>query len=154
MTVDLQKRPFGDGSKFGSTQIVDVTKFQNSTKIVICACHPSCMRDSTCTFQKYGRTSQKYEFAHIVLSKSTIHAKRSIRIDKYYYFRPADIAKFATSSRTAVCNTYIYICHLHTRPPILRRPSTPTPTSIATRGNGGRRGGYLWRRRPCKCTCY
>ena len=71
------KRPFGDGSKFGSTQIVDVTKFQNSPKIVICACHPSCMRDSTCTFQKYGRTSQKYEFAHIVLSKSTISIPRT-----------------------------------------------------------------------------
>ena len=66
MTVDPQKRPFGDGSKFGSAQIVDVTKFQNSPKIVIRACHP-CMRDSTCTFEKYGCTSQKYDFAHIVL---------------------------------------------------------------------------------------
>ena len=97
MTVDPQKRPFGDGSKFGSTQIVDVTKFQNSPKIVIRACHP-CMRDSRCTFEKYGCTSQKYDFAHIVLSKSTTYAKRSIRIDKYYYFRPVDIAKFASSS--------------------------------------------------------
>ena len=44
------------------------------------------------------RTFGKYDIAHIVLSKSTIHAKRSIRIDKYYYFRPADIAKFASSS--------------------------------------------------------
>ena len=57
-------------------------------------------------FRKVRSTSQKYDFAHIVLSKSTIHAKRSIRIDKYYYFRPVDIAKFASSSHVRPYDTF------------------------------------------------
>ena len=64
------------------------------------------------------------------IPKVRMQAKRSIRIDKYYYFRPADIAKFASSSHVrpyVAIPTPTFVTYTQDHPSFVVHPPLPPP---------------------------